>query len=126
MRKKLWLTAILLFVLFAVGATLFFGSVGFNAYFMWVVRDSPNPKLIAALIKNGADVNATDKNGTTALMWAAKANHLETIITLIDNGADVDSRDVNGKTARDYAADNYSLKMLGHKAKLDLVKGRKK
>ncbi len=45
---------------------------------------------ILELIKNGADVNEMDKNGRTALIYAAKYNtNPDVVKVLIDNGADV-------------------------------------
>ena len=45
------------------------------------------------LIENGADVNAKDQYGITALMEASRNGHDDIVKRLIDNGADVDARD---------------------------------
>lgn len=51
------------------------------------------------LLDHGADVNAKDSYGSTALTGAALANHIERMKLLIDRGADVNAKDSNGRTA---------------------------
>jgi ankyrin repeat protein len=51
------------------------------------------------LIKAGADVNAKDEGGVTALMLASSDGHKEMVKMLIKAGADVNAKDKNGKTA---------------------------
>ncbi len=51
------------------------------------------------LLKNGADVNAQDVNGRTALFYQHKIKNLE---LLLKNGADVSILDKNGHSAMDY------------------------
>ncbi|MDX1917133.1 MAG: ankyrin repeat domain-containing protein [Rickettsiaceae bacterium] len=64
------------------------------------------PKVIA-LIKQGADVNAVDRYGNTALMEAARFARPEIARILIEQGADVNgARTVYGKTALMQAAYN--------------------
>ena len=55
------------------------------------------------LIANGADVNASDEFGRTALMIASKQGHFETVSLLIKNNADVNAVDHNGWTALKWA-----------------------
>jgi ankyrin repeat protein len=62
-----------------------------------------NPMPIRSLIKKGADVNATDESGRTALMLAA-CGHTITCEILIKKGADVDFKDRDGRTALMFAA----------------------
>jgi ankyrin repeat protein len=52
---------------------------------------------LAALLKRGADANATDQAGSTALMWAVP--DLAKVRLLVDHGADVDARSKSGRTA---------------------------
>ena len=54
---------------------------------------------LQSLIKAGADVNAVDKNGMTALMKVHYDMNLDRIKILLDSGADVNIRAKNGTTA---------------------------
>lgn len=58
-------------------------------------------EMVAFLLGQGADVNATNENdhwGTTPLHAAAHANQAAIAELLIEYGADVNARDLNGKT----------------------------
>jgi uncharacterized protein len=68
------------------------------------VRDD-DIQQVKTLIARGADVNAVDQEGGTALSLAAAENHIEYATTLIDAKADVDK------------ADNYGLAPL-HRASM--------
>lgn len=50
-------------------------------------------------LDEGADVNATDPDGRTPLMFAAFEGHTETASLLLERGARVDDRDAMGRTA---------------------------
>jgi ankyrin repeat protein len=54
---------------------------------------------VNALLNKGADVNAKDKDGKTALMAASEKGHTEIVKTLIDNGANVNAKSKIGSTA---------------------------
>jgi ankyrin repeat protein len=58
-----------------------------------------NNNKIQELIDKGADVNAKDKDGFTALMLAAQEGKLEIFYKLYRLGAKVDAKDKNGVTA---------------------------
>jgi ankyrin repeat protein len=45
------------------------------------------------LLKEGADINAQDARGRTALLAAVEGNHLESAQVLIEAGADVNVQD---------------------------------
>ncbi|MCK4319689.1 ankyrin repeat domain-containing protein [Candidatus Micrarchaeota archaeon] len=59
----------------------------------------------------GADVNAEDKDGWTALMWAAKKGYAETVKLLIEKEADVNAKDSYNTTTLMLASDNGYLKI---------------
>jgi ankyrin repeat protein len=44
-------------------------------------------------------INLKDKNGMTALMFAAWKGNVDNVKFLIDNGADIDAQDNDGETA---------------------------
>lgn len=52
-----------------------------------------------ALIEQSADVNATDNEGATPLMFAAARDSVEVVEILLDAGAVIDAADDNGETA---------------------------
>jgi ankyrin repeat protein len=61
-------------------------------------------------LKAGADVNARNKYGLTALIAAAGHGTAENMKVLLDAGADASVKDKDGKTAWDLAQDNEKLK----------------
>jgi ankyrin repeat protein len=57
---------------------------------------------VRLLLENGADPNARNDAGATALMWAV--DHLESTRLLLERGADVNVRSTDGRTAIGLAA----------------------
>src|SRR6185503_87426 len=100
----------------------------------WVDGTELTPLMLAAhagfaslgqrLIKAGADVNAIDGQGTTALLWAVRRDQPETIDLLLEAGAEVDRRDKSGWTALTMAAklgrETIVRNLLDHGAKPNL------
>lgn len=68
-----------------------------------VLNDSNNIKI---LIKNGADVNAVNKSGQTALHKAVEKGNKEAVQELLKNGANINARDKKGQTALHNAVKN--------------------
>ncbi len=62
---------------------------------------------IIDLVQAGADINATNNEGTTPLMVHARDNQSPLFIQLLEAGADINRRDNKGKTAADYAAEKF-------------------
>jgi ankyrin repeat protein len=57
-----------------------------------------HPEVVPALLRRGVDVNASNEDGSTALMWAANAGDLATVTALLNAGARLDVTDRWGKT----------------------------
>jgi uncharacterized protein len=56
------------------------------------------------LLDAGADIEAKDEEGKTALIWAANEGYTETCAFLLEKGANVNAKNCNGCTALMYAA----------------------
>lgn len=52
-----------------------------------------NTEQVRQLLQSGADINATDEQGRTAVMAATYHNHVGTVDALIQAGADINIRD---------------------------------
>lgn len=63
-------------------------------------------------IQGGADINATDGKGQTALMCAVALNERLAACWLVAKGADVTLKSAAGKTALDYATDDALYELL--------------
>jgi ankyrin repeat protein len=70
---------------------------------------NPNIIIIKSCISAGADINARDANGSSALLHAAQIRNIEIVNLLINAGADVNARDIYGNTAL-ILADQYNYK----------------
>jgi ankyrin repeat protein len=77
------------------------------------------PEIALALIQGGADVNAADEHGDTALIIATTESSLEVFETLLDKGANPNAKGLHGDTALHHAAMNALL----DRAKLLLAHG---
>ena len=64
------------------------------------------------LILKGADINAQNESGKTALMLAAFAGKLNIIKELRSNGASIDHKDKAGCSALHYAVDGGNLEAI--------------
>ena len=73
---------------------------------------SRNPEAVRALLKQRADVKATQPDGATALHWAAHWDDLETAELLIRAGADVNAQNELGATPLWLACVNGNAGMI--------------
>ena len=71
-----------------------------------------SPIVAAWLIGKGADVNASNDNGNTPLMYAAERGYGEVIVVLLGSGADAGMKNNEGKTAYDLAFENGFNELL--------------
>jgi len=59
--------------------------------------------MVKLLVENGADINASSQDNTTALMLAATSEKLDVVNYLLEHGANVDKKNNADKTALDLA-----------------------
>jgi ankyrin repeat protein len=64
----------------------------------------PFPPMVAELLRAGANVNAVQREGSTALHVAAECGYVESLQMLLGAGAGVHMRDSTGRTALHCAA----------------------
>ena len=62
------------------------------------VKNGDAPAVLLSLLKAGADVNATEGDGATALAWASHRDNLEAAKLLIGAGANVNAGNEYGVT----------------------------
>jgi ankyrin repeat protein len=65
----------------------------------------------------GADLNATDQDGRTALHYAAAAGSREIALLLVEQGVRLDVADNEGNTAADVAAGNGNRELAAYLGK---------
>lgn len=97
-------------------STLLFAGIPSYENLLSLIKNNGSVEEIKVLIDAGADVNAKDKDGMTALMYAAKDNdNPEVIKAIIDAGAVVTDEAIDyAKNNKDiYKTDAYWL-MLDH------------
>ena len=71
-------------------------------------------EMVAALLAApGLNVNAADRDGRTALMWAANGGHTEIVTALLAYpGVDVNAADRAGQTARAFGSYHVEIAFL--------------
>ncbi|MCO5613128.1 hypothetical protein L7F22_067403 [Adiantum nelumboides] len=82
------------------GARLTYGMEG---EFLCRAIDNGNLEVLRDLLKYGADINATNADGSTALHAAIATGNLDITTFLIDHGADLDKSDARGLRPVDLA-----------------------
>lgn len=77
------------------------------------LTDATDPTSLEFLVNRGANVNALDENGCTALYWRSIGDVYEDAVAfLISKGADVNAADREGNTPLHQAAKNNSVKVI--------------
>ena len=74
--------------------------------------DETRLPMVTLLVDAGADLNARDRDGWTALMWASWSNLPKVAGKLIDLGADVNAEDRLGNTALTLASQQGHVGMV--------------
>ena len=82
--------------------------------------------ILQTIIDHGADVNATDNHGKTALMEACEMRNVDAINILLDAGIDTNISDSFGNTCLHYAvcgfsSDDLIQRLLKHGAALNAI-----
>jgi hypothetical protein len=67
---------------------------------------------VKLLIKCGANINAKNNYGSTALMYASETGHIEVVKLLIEAGANVNVKNKSESTALIYAAGNNRINII--------------
>ena len=86
-----------------------------KAPLMCVFAHCGHTEMVSLLLEFGADISATNQQGTAALSFAVLAGHLETVRLLVESGAEVGQRDSSGACALVLAA------RAGHLASLEYL-----
>ncbi len=69
--------------------------------------------VVQQLLEQGANPNMQEStHGWTALIWAAKRGHKESVAALIQGGAAIGIRDFDGENARSWATKNHHTEVL--------------
>jgi tetratricopeptide (TPR) repeat protein len=95
MKKTPWILGVAMCAFLT--CTVAYGQ-DLNTQMLQAVQDG-NSAQVSALLKQGADVNAKDEHGITALMRAARKSRSEIVRLLLDKGAQVNAKDEHGITA---------------------------
>jgi ankyrin repeat protein len=86
---------------------------------MNAVQYGGDAAMVKSLLEKGADINAKDNDGWTALQHAAKRGDVEIVRLLLENGADANARSNDGGTSLMSAAKRDYIEIM----KLLLEKG---
>ncbi|MCU7863357.1 MAG: ankyrin repeat domain-containing protein, partial [Candidatus Thiodiazotropha sp. (ex Lucinoma borealis)] len=74
---------------------------------LMLAASNNHPEIIEILIEAGANINQVETtHGWTALIWAAKLGHSETVQQLLIHAVNHDITDFTGKRALDWANQN--------------------
>ena len=71
-------------------------------------------KICELLLKNGADINAVDRNKTSAILYAAKAGNLSLVKWFLEHQANPKSVNSNGYSLVTFAIESGNSELLHH------------
>lgn len=77
-----------------------------------LLAESGNTEQVLQLLQKGADINATDQKGSTAIMAATYHNQIETVKALVQEGADINIQDDRLDNVVLYAGAEGSLEII--------------
>ena len=85
----------------------------FNRYNLIEVVKNNDINRVNSILNNGKEnINAKDRDGWTALIWASCKGYLEIVKYLVENGADIDAKDNEGWSALMEASYEGHLKVV--------------
>jgi ankyrin repeat protein len=82
--------------------------------------------IMKLLVRYGADINAQDALGWTALTWAGCSGDMKAVLFLVSQGADDSLKTKSGKTVIDLAEDKVSVERWVGKGKRARIQNIKK
>ena len=100
--RQIFSSAALVFLLTGTGPVMAQETVPEDTFFQICANGTAAE--IGEALKNGAKSNAKDKEGKTALMFAAEKNSPDAVQVLLKAGAEINARDEKKKTALMWAA----------------------
>ena len=86
--------------------------IGADSHDLLVAIRNGDHALTRRLLRAGADVNAADSDGTTALMHSVIESDLNMMRLLVESGANVNAKNALDSTALMYAATNLAKTQL--------------
>ena len=85
---------------------------GCTALHLAAARKRSRVDEVKLLLDHNAYTDVQDKEGTTALMMAAKGGHISVACVLVQSGADFDLLDTHGRNALSYLAEEEHKQQL--------------
>ena len=87
-------------------------TAGLNETRLAEALQAGDRKTVQALLKQGADVNAADPDGTTPLQWAVRGDDIDTVQMLLRSGANPRASNRYGVTPLSLAAGNSNAAIV--------------